>query len=90
MPKKRTAENEMVSAAAAAAAPARRKPAVARKKHAASAPASPQTKAAEPAAVEPSPEEIAKLAYFYWEARGRQDGSAEEDWLRAELELRSR
>jgi hypothetical protein len=35
----------------------------------------------------PSQEEIAVLAYFYWEARGGQDGSAEEDWLRAEQEL---
>ena len=31
--------------------------------------------------------EIAVLAYSYWEARGAQDGSAEEDWFRAEQEL---
>jgi hypothetical protein len=31
-------------------------------------------------------EEIARLAYSYWEARGRQDGSPEEDWYRAEKE----
>jgi hypothetical protein len=30
---------------------------------------------------------ISKLAYSYWEARGFQDGSAEEDWLRAEAEI---
>src|SRR5690242_6610632 len=36
----------------------------------------------------PSFEEIAKLAYSYWEARGYQGGSSEEDWLRAEQELR--
>jgi len=35
-------------------------------------------------------EEIARLAYSYWEARGRTGGSAEEDWLRAEREYRSR
>ena len=35
-------------------------------------------------------EEIARLAYSYWEARGCQDGSAEEDWFRAEQELRER
>jgi hypothetical protein len=29
------------------------------------------------------------LAYCYWEARGYQDGSPEQDWLRAEHELRS-
>lgn len=37
---------------------------------------------------EPKAEAIAVLAYSYWEARGGQGGSAEEDWLRAELELR--
>ena len=37
----------------------------------------------------PSREDIAALAYSYWEARGFQGGSPEEDWLRAEQELRS-
>ena len=32
-------------------------------------------------------DDIAKLAYSYWEARGFQGGSPEEDWLRAEQEL---
>ena len=32
-------------------------------------------------------QEIARLAYSYWEARGCRGGSAEEDWLRAEREL---
>lgn len=32
-------------------------------------------------------EAIARLAYSYWEARGRQGGSPEQDWLRAEQEL---
>jgi hypothetical protein len=31
---------------------------------------------------------VARLAYSYWEARGFAGGSAEEDWLRAERELR--
>jgi hypothetical protein len=35
-------------------------------------------------------QQIAELAYSYWEARGCQDGSAEEDWYRAEQELRAR
>jgi Protein of unknown function (DUF2934) len=39
------------------------------------------------AAPAPSPEEIARLAYAYWEARGRQHGSHQEDWYRAEREL---
>lgn len=30
--------------------------------------------------------EIAAIAYSYWEARGRQGGSAEDDWYRAERE----
>ena len=34
-------------------------------------------------------EAIALLAYSYWEARGFTGGSPEEDWLRAERELRS-
>jgi Protein of unknown function (DUF2934) len=36
----------------------------------------------------PEPEQIAHLAYSYWQARGCPTGSAEEDWLRAEAELR--
>jgi len=35
-------------------------------------------------------EEIAELAYQYFTARGFTHGSAEEDWLRAERDLRSR
>ena len=35
-------------------------------------------------------EEVARLAYFYWESRGYQGGSPEEDWYRAEEELRKR
>jgi hypothetical protein len=34
-------------------------------------------------------EDIARLAYSLWEARGRQDGSPEQDWFRAEQELLS-
>jgi hypothetical protein len=41
-----------------------------------------------PAVHGPTREEIARLAYSYWEARGRQGGSAEEDWFRAEQTLR--
>lgn len=35
-------------------------------------------------------EEIARLAYSYWEARGCTGGSPEEDWHRAEQELKLR
>ncbi len=33
---------------------------------------------------------ISKLAYGYWEARGRYDGQALADWVRAEEEYRQR
>jgi hypothetical protein len=36
----------------------------------------------------PTHEEIARLAYLYWEARGCRGGSPWEDWFRAERELR--
>jgi hypothetical protein len=36
----------------------------------------------------PTHAEIAQLARRYWEERGAQDGQAEQDWLRAEQELR--
>jgi DUF2934 family protein len=35
----------------------------------------------------PEREQIALLAYSYWQARGYSDGSPEQDWLRAEAEL---
>ena len=80
MPIKRVSEKEIV---VSAAAPVRHKPAPPRRpRRSASAPAAPETAAA-------VPEQIAHLAYSYWEARGYQGGSPEEDWLRAEQELRA-
>lgn len=35
-------------------------------------------------------EEIARVAYALWEERGRTHGSHEEDWRRAEAEVRRR
>ena len=43
--------------------------------------------------VVPEPEnqqEVAALAYEFWQARGCPDGSPEEDWFRAERELKNR
>ena len=40
--------------------------------------------------ISPSHEEIARLAHSYWVARGYATGSPEQDWLRAERELRAR
>jgi hypothetical protein len=38
---------------------------------------------------EPDSGEIARLAFSYWEGRGGQGGSPEEDWFRARQELRA-
>lgn len=35
-------------------------------------------------------EKVALLAYSYWEERGKQGGSPEEDWYRAEREVLGR
>jgi hypothetical protein len=37
----------------------------------------------------PSREEIARLAEKYWAERGWPEGSPEQDWLRAEQELKT-
>jgi Protein of unknown function (DUF2934) len=39
---------------------------------------------------QPTQEEIARMAYFLWESRGRVNGSPVEDWLRAEREVLKR
>jgi hypothetical protein len=95
MATKRSKENNI--AMPAAAAPARRKsPATPRPKHGI------QRSAAAPVTgtvvdviaietgYEPAYNEIAALAYTYWVDRGHQGGSPEEDWLRAERELRAK
>ena len=88
MPNKRVSEKDIV---VSAAVPARHKPATT-KRVKRTAPGSPMAAAAEPPITQPVPaapsqEQIASLAYSYWEARGYQGGSPEEDWLRAEQEL---
>jgi hypothetical protein len=96
MARKRNPENAVVASSGTAAAPARRKIAAARPKHSpttAEIPAAPVPEAATETALaasdhKPPREEIARLAFLYWEARGGQGGSPEEDWLRAEQELR--
>ncbi len=52
-----------------------------------SPPPAPQRTAAKKDMIDPAVstrEKIALLAYSYWEARGRQGGTPEEDWFRAE------
>jgi hypothetical protein len=93
MARKRTSENEIAVSQGAAAVPARRKTAAPHKMH------TPATSVVEPASepvtapvapvAQPTHEEIAALAYSYWEGRGYQGGTPEEDWLRAEAELRA-
>jgi len=94
MTRKRTSENDLVVSAGAGSAPTRRKsPVRTRAKHAPLSDEMSGETPSVPAAVtanEPSHGEIAQLAYLYWESRGGQDGSSEEDWLRAEQELRVR
>ncbi|MGH9722727.1 MAG: DUF2934 domain-containing protein [Bryobacteraceae bacterium] len=48
------------------------------------------TSVSEPNQSEPDRDEIARLAYSFWESRGGEGGSPHEDWLRAESELRNR
>lgn len=100
MPKKRTAENEIV--VPANAAPLRRKSAPRTRTNRSAEPVqTPVTntidevaEVAEIASADtfsaPTYQEIAQLAYSFWEGRGHQGGSAEEDWRRAEAQLRSR
>ena len=96
MTRKRVSENQ-VAVSSAAAAPARRKSAspkrVARPSTVGiyNTPASePEVLSVEPAAAVAVPQEaVARLAYSYAEARGFVGGSPEEDWLRAEQELRA-
>jgi len=99
MPRKPKAETDRIvslEGAAAAAAPAPvQKPGVSRAK-AASGPSKAgatrriTTRWKASAVAQFSHEEVARLAYSYWEARGCQGGSPEEDWCHAEQELRQR
>jgi hypothetical protein len=83
MARKRVSEKEIV---VSAPAPVRHKPATPRPPRRSAAPAA---TVAAPETDAPAAEQIAHLAYSYWEARGYQGGSPEEDWLRAEQELRA-
>ena len=103
MTRKRTSDNDLVVSATGATAPARRKAATRPRGKRAAEPVAPLAPAAaeqETVAPQsdapvlanvyaPAYDEIAKLAYSYWEARGCQGGCPEEDWIRAENELRN-
>jgi len=93
MPKKQS----IATSAAAGAAPARpvnpRTTRSATAKHSKAQAADPVTETIDSTFVvatvftEDRHEEIAKLAYGFWEARGYEHGYAKEDWLRAEAEF---
>jgi len=96
MPTNRTKENE-IAIPAASAAVRRKSSTTPRSKHLlkTSPVATPEVDtvvevAEEQAVYTPSETEIAALAYTYWAGRGCQGGSPEEDWLRAEKELRAK
>jgi hypothetical protein len=98
MARKRNPENDLVGSSGTAPAPVRRKTPAARPKYSpttadtqVSPVPEPETEEAIASSLteyEPPREEIARLAFLYWEARGYQGGSPEEDWFRAEQELR--
>jgi len=99
MPTNRTKENDIVLPAASAAARRKTSTPAPRAKHSLNrSAATPETVAIEQVdemvAVDPpfapTESEIAALAYTYWAGRGCQGGSPEEDWLRAENELRAK
>ena len=98
MARKRVSENSIVVSPGASPAPARRKSTLTnrapRRAAVAASEDAPVTlpepsaeSAATPVPAAPSREDIARLAYSVWEARGCQGGSAEEDWLCAEQML---
>ena len=96
MASKRTTQTEAVVSTGAPAKPAHRQSVRRAARSAAPVETALEPRAsspsiAQPAAVTaPAHDEIARLAYSYWAARGGQDGSPEEDWTRAEQALRTR
>jgi hypothetical protein len=90
MPRKRAVEKDIV---VSAPVPTRRKSVSPRAKRsvtpAAAALETSSTPEKQPVQAQPTNQQIAMLAYSYWESRGCQGGCPEEDWLRAEQELAS-
>jgi hypothetical protein len=92
MATKRVSEKKVVMSTGAAAVPARRKSSATSRANRSTADVEISgNPAAVPVAsvIELTNEAVSDLAYSYWIARGCQGGSAEEDWLRAERELRA-
>lgn len=81
MPKRKTVDAEVVSAPKVKASAATHKRAT--KKPEVEAAIVPAPESARPV----TDQDIAVLAYSYWEARGFEGGNPEEDWFRARREL---
>lgn len=89
-PKKRTSSTKAASADKATTAKPRK---TAAKKGASGASADPTSQNGHVTAKgqqSVSQEEVAKLAHTYWQQRGHKHGHHEEDWYRAEQELRGK
>jgi len=89
MPKKHHAIYSDPTGAAAAASPAKRR--ASRAKHSGAPTDGKVSTVSETVVLEETVvdrEAVARLAYSYWEARGFVGGTPEEDWLRAEREIR--
>ena len=98
MPKKKTTASEPIVSGGAAPVRAR-KHAPAKRTTATAVESSPSINPTDPTNLEVQTsssysavtfDDVAKLAYSYWEARGFQGGCPEEDWLRAEQELNAK
>jgi hypothetical protein len=87
MAKKQAIANETAASASPARAAKPKTPRVKAAKHSKAVSTEPVVSQASP---ESAREVIAEIAYSFWEARGRQNGAALEDWLRAEQEYRQR
>jgi len=92
MPKKQSIATSAAAGAARARAAEPRTPRSTAAKHSKAQPADivvepvESSAAVAPVFTENRQEEIAKLAYEFWEKRGYQHGYASEDWLSAEAE----
>jgi hypothetical protein len=84
MPSKRVSEKDIV---VSGAVPARHKAATPKRTKRVAPAVATEAPVTQPVPVMPTQEDVALLAYSYFEARGCQGGSPEEDWLRAESEL---
>jgi hypothetical protein len=84
MPRKPVTDKEIL---VSGAIPARRKPAAAKRTVRTAPVVAAEISVTQPVPAMPTQDQIAALAYAYWEARGFQGGSPEQDWLRAEQEL---